>query len=723
MGAALIPLMGQPANIQSPSQVAGSVLGVQDLAAQVRLRQQQNQAAAMANEQTQINMQGQKALSDILRSELVPSPSPTSAIGSPNQPATPSTNPQISGAAAPSAPAMQPGAPSGQLAPGLVGVDQGALTGATPIAAPTTPVTPIAPQPAAPKPPPSLIHTDSFLQRVKDSPDLTYSQKEEVFKSALAQKTALAKLTTDQLDATIKNNNVTAGMADAVLQAPQDQKDAVWAQTVKKGQAMGLPEFQGLDPNKYIGDDQVKVFRNLNLIHTEAALAQQHDVENRKADAGVAAQTIGLVVKQPDPTAAYQVWRNQRVDPSQYPAKYYPGVENDVNQIGLTAQERQDQPKKLAEVAEAQRKNIAQELSGVTDQAGLDEVLSKHPDVKDIPKKYDPDAISNYQKTAVPIQSLPEYEIAQRKSKMGITGNNDFETVFLPAYAAKLGKTITQLTPDEKIQSFSSYAQARTDPEVRASLLSSRNTAEALKQMQLGQQPQPEQAAEVARDIIAHKIAPEQVATMFGGFGTAGQAFKRMVYTEAKKIDPNFNYEQASAEYGLVKSPQFQNTIRYMDSVINSVPRLLDSANKLGNTSVKAINDLINSGKNQFNNVDLKQFQTDRVLVGDEIAKILQGGGTGNGTSDAKLKQAQDLLSSSDSPAAIAKALKEVQILLGNRRGSLVKGTYMENSQPDLPKGNGGIIDKETAALFYKAAGGDPKKAQKLAEDNNWKVQ
>ncbi len=58
-------------------------------------------------------------------------------------------------------------------------------------------------------------------------------------------------------------------------------------------------------------------------------------------------------------------------------------------------------------------------------------------------------------------------------------------------------------------------------------------------------------------------------------------------------------------------------------------------------------------GENQFNNIDLKKFQTDKVLVGDEIAKILQGGGTGSGTSDAKLKQAADLVKESDSPAAI----------------------------------------------------------------------
>jgi hypothetical protein len=73
----------------------------------------------------------------------------------------------------------------------------------------------------------------------------------------------------------------------------------------------------------------------------------------------------------------------------------------------------------------------------------------------------------------------------------------------------------------------------------------------------------------------------------------------------------------------------------------------------------------------------------DALLVGDEIAKILQGGGTGSGVSDAKLKQASDLISTSDSVPAVAAAIKEVQFLIGNRRQSLTRGTYME--RPSTP--------------------------------------
>ncbi len=255
------------------------------------------------------------------------------------------------------------------------------------------------------------------------------------------------------------------------------------------------------------------------------------------------------------------------------------------------------------------------------------------------------------------------------------TPKNDFEQFWLPNFAKGLGKTVAQLTPDENKQAFREYKQ---DPEAAAAAASSRNLSDALKQMQLSQMPTPEQAKQVASDMVSHRIAPEQLASMFGA---SGQNFKRMVYTEAKKLDPAFDFEQAAAEYGLVKSPQFQNTIRYMDSVQSSIPLVIKRANELGNSKVRFVNGLANLGRDQINDPKLKKFQTDALLVADEIAKILQGGGTGNGTSDAKLNQAAQIIKASDSPQAIAAGLADVQELMSYRRKSLTHGTYMENQK------------------------------------------
>jgi predicted TIM-barrel enzyme len=106
--------------------------------------------------------------------------------------------------------------------------------------------------------------------------------------------------------------------------------------------------------------------------------------------------------------------------------------------------------------------------------------------------------------------------------------------------------------------------------------------------------------------------------------------------------------------------------------------------------------------KSQFNDVDLAKFKTDALLVGDEVAKILSGGGSGSPTSDAKLQQAISLFKTSDSVPAIAATVEEVQALLANRRKALVRGTYLD--KPDVKADS---VTPQTAADFLEEAGYD----------------
>lgn len=262
---------------------------------------------------------------------------------------------------------------------------------------------------------------------------------------------------------------------------------------------------------------------------------------------------------------------------------------------------------------------------------------------------------------------------------------DDFKTVFLPSYAKSLGKTVQQLTPEETMKSFGVYKATNADPEMRAATLASKAAAEAVRLLAEGQQPTPEQAGLAADDIIAHRLAPSQLSSIFGGFGTSGQSFKRMVYAEAKKRDKEFNFEQAEAEYALTKSQGFQNTVRYLDSTRNSIPEVLKTAQALANGKIKLVNTAQNIALAQTNNIDLGKFNTARLLVADEIGKILAGGGTGSGTSDAKLNQAMKLIKESDDPALVASNMAEVNLLLGYRRGALTKGTYLEKAEEQHP--------------------------------------
>jgi hypothetical protein len=169
---------------------------------------------------------------------------------------------------------------------------------------------------------------------------------------------------------------------------------------------------------------------------------------------------------------------------------------------------------------------------------------------KTIPPMYSPAAVQMVQRTAVPVKDQPEYDLTRLKADNGIVGTDKFETVFLPAYAKNLGKTVAQLTPQEKMASFSVFKQYDTNPEVLQSLLESRRMTQVMheatlnnQQFQRGQQSYQFHAGELDRaakpvgemvqrlgrlqDTLAAGspqadalVAPELLSVMAGGQGS-----------------------------------------------------------------------------------------------------------------------------------------------------------------------------------------------------------
>lgn len=262
-----------------------------------------------------------------------------------------------------------------------------------------------------------------------------------------------------------------------------------------------------------------------------------------------------------------------------------------------------------------------------------------------------------------------------KPKKADTAASTDFGR-FLAKFAKDKGKTVDTLTTQDELAAKDQFAQAGRPP--------IDPTLEALRKAQLanalrggGDEPiQPDDVQGAAQAILSGRMAPSQLS-LVGGMGNRGVKFKQAVVAAVNKQDPAFNWQSSEAGFKFGSATGTQNTVRYMDSVQESMPRVLASAQTLGNGNVRSLNALINAGKSQINNVDLKAFQSDVILVADEIAKILQGGGTGSGTSDAKLRQASTILSSSDSPAAIAAALTEVNTLIGYRKENLTKGTFL----------------------------------------------
>ena len=307
----------------------------------------------------------------------------------------------------------------------------------------------------------------------------------------------------------------------------------------------------------------------------------------------------------------------------------------------------------------------------------------------------------------IQVEQYKAYEAAELKAGRTPVGIEEFgktpaagsEADFAATYAKeKFNKPYSALTVAEKAQTIGAFKAANQDQDARDASLAQKNLANALA----AQQPTQSDADDLAKDLVANRLSPSQLKANFGTRGVQGQAFLLKVYSAARKVDPTFNSEEAESTYVLARSPGFQNTIRNMDAAVESIPRLLTNAQKLGNGNFRTLSALKSAAKTQFNDVDLAKFKTDALLVGDEVAKILSGGGSGSPTSDAKLKQAISLFKTSDSVPAIAATVEEVQALLANRRKALVRGTYLD--KPDVKADS---VTPKTAADFLKEAGYD----------------
>jgi hypothetical protein len=241
------------------------------------------------------------------------------------------------------------------------------------------------------------------------------------------------------------------------------------------------------------------------------------------------------------------------------------------------------------------------------------------------------------------------------------------------------------LTDDQQravdARSLQAFKITNQDPEVREAALANKNLATLVAQMKYDQRVTPEMIQSTAEDLANHRTSPSQVFSLLSSRGAEGMSARLAVIAAAKKFDPTFNAEEAEANYQLVKSPAFQNTVRYMDSVQESIPRLLKNASALGRGPITSLNQLANMAASQFNDAQFARLKTDAVLVGDEVAKLLAGGGSGSATSDAKMKQGLELINTAASVPALAAALEEVDALVGFRRKALTRGTYLEGTR------------------------------------------
>lgn len=140
----------------------------------------------------------------------------------------------------------------------------------------------------------------------------------------------------------------------------------------------------------------------------------------------------------------------------------------------------------------------------------------------------------------------------------------------------------------------------------------------------------------------------------------------------------NFDFQKADNDWKYATQKGTQDTFKFLNSLTGrdnqsgNLGDLIKKSDSITRTDFPAINDKLAWARINAGDPSMAGYLTNVTEVADQVAKVLQGGGTGSGTSDTKLKQAQEMFRngwSKDSMREVATTLRQ---LLGNRKSEMI---------------------------------------------------
>lgn len=193
----------------------------------------------------------------------------------------------------------------------------------------------------------------------------------------------------------------------------------------------------------------------------------------------------------------------------------------------------------------------------------------------------------------------------------------------------------------------------------------------------------------IAQDLVNGLISPDQLSKRSSGVGSLND-----IFTAAKKYSmdtygKSFDFAEASRNYKYATNIQTQNTLNYLGSLIGgqggtgNLDELKNLSDTITRTRFPALNDSAAWVRLAAGDPAIASYQATVTEVADQVAKILQGGGTGSGTSDAKLAQAAALFQTGFSKSQIDGVIGAIKPLLTNRAKSIIGNNPYLSSYAD----------------------------------------
>lgn len=178
-------------------------------------------------------------------------------------------------------------------------------------------------------------------------------------------------------------------------------------------------------------------------------------------------------------------------------------------------------------------------------------------------------------------------------------------------------------------------------------------------------------------NILSGKMAPSEI--------TGRGADKLAIMARASEVDPNFDPSKADSDYKYANEKSTRDLLNYLTSLTGrkndggNLGDLVRASDLIDRTDFPPLNDKIGWAKLNSGNRQMAEYYTTITEVADQVAKILQGGGSGGGTSDAKLRQASELFDKGFTKDQIKGVADSLRSLLGNRKDAIIGDNYYLN--------------------------------------------
>lgn len=187
-------------------------------------------------------------------------------------------------------------------------------------------------------------------------------------------------------------------------------------------------------------------------------------------------------------------------------------------------------------------------------------------------------------------------------------------------------------------------------------------------------------AKQQAIDIVEGRKDPSQISNRSATYNLISSYADD--YSQQQYGKP-FDFAKAAGDYKYANNAQTKNTLNYLNSLTGpdgksgNLQELVNRSNAIGRTPFPALNDVAAWARLEAGSPKIAAYHAAVTEVSDQVAKILQGGGSG--TSDAKMRQAQELFRTGFNSDQIKDVAQTLQSLLQNRKASLIgNNSYLQ---------------------------------------------